>query len=230
MIEEWKKELTNTEKELLNFIYLYWKERYHWPENNIIRIKLRDVFTNEVNLNSIGTSQNSLNGYFINYYEQSGVTSLTPLGIALCDNSKRDIDLFLKVVRFFSRKYNEDYENYKSVIYIKNFPRNYFNSDVEIKNFCNLFFRETPQLFKFTGCNFTLDNQIINLEKVNTIDEYYTKIYNNRIPPRFQQNSSEPKRIVLNFPKIKKSSLNFSYAILTLVISGLILYHIFHVP
>ncbi len=204
MLEEWKKELTDIERELLNFIYSYWKSSDHWPENNEIKIALKYIFKDGVNLNSIGTSENSLNGYFIHYYDQAEVTSLLPLGIALCDNSEEDVELFLKIVRFFAEKYNHDYQNYKNVIYVKDFPSKYFNSDDKIKSFCKFFLRETPQLFHFTGtgCNFRLDNKIINLEDVSTMHEYYAKIYHNAIPPRFNQNSSkivevEPKRRIL---------------------------------
>jgi hypothetical protein len=204
MFQEWKKQLTGAEKAILNYTYNYWTENLEWPKNIDVEIKCRTKFKNNEDLYSV---VDQLGYNFIRCgkpHQLDPVTELKIFGIALCDNSDEDIDLFLKIMK----QYVSDFIKNPSSNFQINI--NNFDSDKYCKKVCYLLNAAGYDLFSFrskSNCNFTLKTDIWKFEHVKTIEDYYDKARNN-LPERFSK--SEDKSIKIEENKIEGIGLNIS--------------------
>lgn len=205
MFNEWKKELNEAEKAILNYTYSYWKENLEWPKNVDVELKCRNKFKNNDDLYSVA---DQLRYNFINYgnpNQENSVTELTIFGIALCDNSDKDIDLFLKIMKQYVEDFIRD-PSTNSQINVKN-----FDSDKHCKKVCYLLNAAGFDLFSSirSNCNFTLKTDIWKFEHVKTIEDYYNKIRNNP-PERFSKSdeSIETKQNKIEGIRLKTSEKN----------------------
>ena len=100
MLDKWKKELTLKEKELFQFIYDYYKENNAWPNSRIVQIEFE-------HFNDIYKWGEKLGYQFIrtgNPDVLDNISELSIFGVALCDDSEHDINIFMDFLKLAVNK------------------------------------------------------------------------------------------------------------------------------
>lgn len=107
MLNEWRAKLNEFETTTLQRLYDHWKNSGKWPKALPLAIKLRkngDLYGLRDTL-----------GYDIiqpgHSHQKDDVCKLTAVGVALCEDSKDDIDTFIKVIQHAVKNYIESPEN-----------------------------------------------------------------------------------------------------------------------
>jgi hypothetical protein len=210
---QWKNRLDSAEKIILNSIYNYWKENLEWPNGAKIEVKYRTVFMNNGNLDNL---VEKLGNTFIQYekYQENPVIELTIFGIALCDNSDDDINLFLKLVKRLVKDFIKSLEEDSVKDQNDNQIEFNFDSNDYCKKVCYLLSSSGHDLFKtrpnnpLSSCRFTLKTDVWKFENVKTIEDYYEVARPNFIPKRFFNNDEIKDKTKLLSLKTAKKEFN----------------------
>jgi len=183
MFEKWKKELTDVEKEILQSTYTYWKENKEWPYTIELAVKIRkkgDLFQiiEKLGRQFIRVGHPSHKGDRI---------ELSLYGIALCQNTSEEIELFMKVLRICAQKYVENpleaevtYEDFVNDPDFKDVDSDIISYFIyESRIWSGASSRESKEF------RFQLEYSTLRYEDIQNIDEYYNKRQMGRIPSRF---------------------------------------------
>lgn len=95
LLNRWKAELTPQEKELFQYIYDYYKKNDEWPNSRTVQLKFREY-------GNIFEKGQKIGYQFIragNPETKDNVSSLSIFGIAICENSETDIELFMSFLK-----------------------------------------------------------------------------------------------------------------------------------
>ena len=161
---------------LLQAVFDHFNETGEWPNSFELHVELRemgDLWQNAgaLGLNYIDAQRNS----------DPSFTTLTVLGISVCRGSERILELFLSAVKYFVQKYIDN-------------PRDSKVTGIELMMALKIEHNELTRLVKImaTGNRFSLgfenpsdpysfairlSKDIINFEKVNTINDYLVLAY-----------------------------------------------------
>ncbi|MHB8132109.1 MAG: hypothetical protein ACYDEX_24365 [Mobilitalea sp.] len=182
MLKEWRDKLTSQEKTLLNHIYSHWSLKYEWPSSIAVAVKFRK----EIDLYNFARQ---IGGKFIQSGEPGRKESRVELsiyGIALCDKSESDIDLFINTMKYCIKKYIEDPEN--PIVTSDDLKNNLKLNTEELKK--AYFLIRGARFWSSGGGNVTdykyeLYYDIMKYETVNNIDDFYKIMEGEFIPIRF---------------------------------------------
>ena len=197
MFQEWKKDLNEVEKAILNYAYNYWKEKLEWPKSVELEVKCMDKFKENEDLFGIMYKLKDTFILFDNPNDNEGLTRLSIFGMALCDNSEADIDIFLQIVSYLTKRY---IKNPVKPDFTSEEVQEHFDFDQEdIKRIKYLIFTANDL---FAGYNndyssFKLNSRAWKFKNVKTIDEYFKKT-GRRTPERFLKIEEEFNKIGQN--------------------------------
>ena len=184
MFQEWKKDLNEVEKAILNYDYNYWKENLEWPKSVELEVRCMDKFKENEDLFGIMYKLKDTFILFDNPNNSEGLTRLSIFGIALCDNSETDIDIFLRIIDYLVERY---IKNPNNPDFTPEEIQKYFDFDPEDMNRIKYLIFTANDLF--SGYNsdyssFRLNSRAWKFRNVKTIDEYFKKT-GRRTPERF---------------------------------------------
>ncbi len=185
MLNEWRKQLTNFEKIILQKTYDKWKNTAEWPKSLSLAIELRKV-------ENLYKAAKSLGYEFIHAGEQhqkDEECKLTILGVALCKGSENDLENFVKGIQYLVKKY---IKNPEKEITTDEIQKDLSLSDLEASKVSQLI-REESGIWSSAGrsqngkMSFNLAYSILMFEDIKSIDGYFNIIKNERLPSRFTE-------------------------------------------
>jgi len=184
MFEDWKKQLSEIEKEILNLIYITWKETGDWPNS----LKMAIQFRKKIDLYEMA---NEFDYRFLRVgypTQKDDKAKLSIYGIALCDNSDGDITLFMKIKNYFLNRFLQN--PLEDEIHSDDIGHEFNLAKKDLKRFCELI-DESHKLTRGSSrdqddnYSFRTSYDILKLENVIEIDELYKLSEGDYLPPRF---------------------------------------------
>lgn len=175
MFQEWKKDLNEAEKAIFNYSYIYWKENLEWPKSVELEVKCMDKFEEDEDLFKLGYKLNETFMTFDNPNDKEGLTRLSIFGIALCDNSEEDIDIFLQIVDYLAQRY---IKNPNKPDFTSEEIQEHFNFDQgNMKRIKYLIFTANDLFGYYSNdySNFKLNSRAWKFRNIKTMDEYFKK-------------------------------------------------------
>lgn len=171
-----KKQLNEAQLKLLQSVFDYFNESGEWPDSYVLNVQLREMgdlwdIAESIGFNYIRAEQ----------YKESNPTSLTVLGVSQSKGSESLLSLFVKVVKYCSKKYIDN-------------PHDSKITGIELSNALNIQHDELNKLMKIliaesrfaSGHNsakdpytfeLKLSKEILKYDPISNIDDYIKLAY-----------------------------------------------------